>query len=109
LLRTRLELVAVEFDEERGRIAERLVLIFVAVLFFAFAVVAASALVVVWFWDTHRIAAILGVTLFHLLVGSAALWRLGARQRTAASPFAATIAELERDRVWLSDSARREP
>ena len=109
LLQTRLELVALEFGEERERTAERLILILVAVLFLAFAVVAASALVVVWFWDTNRIAALAGVTVFYLLVGSAALWRLRAQQRAAASPFAATLAELARDRAWLADSVRREP
>jgi uncharacterized membrane protein YqjE len=109
LLRTRLELAALEFDEVRGRTVNRLVLTLVALSFCAFTVLAASALVVVWFWDTHRIAALVGVTVFFLLVALAALWRLRAHQQASPPPFAATLAELERDRAWLADQLRREP
>ena len=53
----------------------------VATLAFAFALLAASALVVVLFWDTYRIAALCGVTIVYLLIGvAAALWRF-TRQR----------------------------
>lgn len=107
LLRTRAELVTLEYHEERDRLVERLVLILVAVLFLAFAVLAASALVVVWFWDTHRVAAICAVTGVYLLIGGAALWRLRMHQRNSTAPFAATLAELERDRAWLA--GRSEP
>ena len=102
LLRTRAELATLEYHEERDRLVERLVLILVAVLFLAFAVLAASALVVVWFWDTHRVAAMCGVMAVYLLIGIGALWRLRASQRDAAPPFAATLAELDRDRAWLA-------
>jgi uncharacterized membrane protein YqjE len=108
LLRTRLELVALEFDEERERTTARLVLSLVAVLFFAFAVFAASALVVVLFWETHRIAALCGITVAYLLVGCAAWWRLRVHQRDDAPPFAATLAELEHDRAWLAGEVGRE-
>ena len=47
LLRTRLELATVEFEEERERITAMLVLIVVATVFGCFALVALSVLVVV--------------------------------------------------------------
>jgi uncharacterized membrane protein YqjE len=100
---TRLELAALEFGEERRRTVERIVLAVVAVLFFAFAVLAASALVVAWFWETQRIAALCAVTIAYVLIGGAAVWRLSARGREHGRPFAATLAELERDRAWLAD------
>jgi uncharacterized membrane protein YqjE len=102
LAQTRLELAAVEFDEVRERTFERMVLIAVAVLGFAFALLAATALVVVAFWDTYRIAALCGVTLAYLLIGLLALWRLSTRQRAEGTPFAGTLAEFERDRAWLA-------
>jgi uncharacterized membrane protein YqjE len=102
LAHTRLELAALEFDEVRSRTFERMVLIAIAVLGFGFAVLAASALVVVAFWDTYRIAALCGVTLAYLLVGLLALWRLSTRQRAEGAPFAGTLAEFERDRAWLA-------
>ena len=100
--RTRLELAAVEFEEARARAAERLVLSLVAGLCFALAVLVASMLVVVLFWDTHRIAALCAVTIVYALLGLVALWRLAVQKRSETPAFAATLAELERDREWLA-------
>jgi uncharacterized membrane protein YqjE len=99
---TRLELAAVEFEEARARTTQNLALVMVAALCFAFALLAASFLVVVLFWETHRIAALCGVTVVYALVGLLAVWRLAERRKAHAPPFAATLAELERDRAWLA-------
>jgi uncharacterized membrane protein YqjE len=109
LVRTRIELAALEFTEERERAKRAIVLAVVGGVFLGFAVMSASALVVVVFWDTHRVLAIAGVTAFHALVGGAALGRLRAAQRSAPQPFAATLAELERDRDWLTAGLRGGP
>ena len=101
--RTRVELATLEFTEERERTAERLVLVVAAALGFAFALLGASAFVVVWFWDTHRLVALGAITVAYALVGVIAAVRLRNRQRSAPKPFAATLAELERDRVWLRE------
>ena len=42
------------------------------------------------------------VTLAYLLAGVLALWRFSVRRQNDPKPFAATIAELERDREWLA-------
>jgi len=42
------------------------------------------------------------VTIAYMLGGVLALWRFGVRQRTDPKPFAATIAELERDVQWMA-------
>lgn len=102
LVRTRIELATLEFAEERERAKLRLILAVVAATFFAFAVLCASALVVLAFWDTHRMAAIAAVTLLHLAIGVGALLGMRASQRSAPPPFQATLAELERDRRWLA-------
>ena len=102
LLRTRFELASIEFAEERDRAKASLVLLVVAALFCAIALLALSALVVLCFWDTHRLAAMAAVTAVHLAIGLGALWRLKASQRSAPAPFAQTLAELERDREWLA-------
>jgi uncharacterized membrane protein YqjE len=103
LVHTRVELAALELGEARERTVEAFVLVHVAVLFLAFSVLAASAVVVVLFWDTYRIAALCGVTLVYLLIGLLALWRLTLRRRSDTPLFAGTLAELERDRAWLAD------
>jgi len=109
LAHTRLELVAVEFDEVRERTIARLLLLLAAILSLAFALLAASMLVVVVFWDTHPIAALFAVALAYLLIGLFALWRLSVRSQTDAPPFAATLAEFERDRAWLTDRFGGDP
>ena len=106
LVRTRIELASLEFVEQREHAKRNVVLAVVAGAFLAFAVLSASALVVLVFWETHRVAAVAGVTAFHALVGVVALLRLRAAQRTAPPPFAATLAELERDRQWLASGFR---
>jgi uncharacterized membrane protein YqjE len=50
--------------------------------------------------------ALLGIATAHLAAGIVALWRLDVRQRTDPPPFAATLAELERDREWLGEQFR---
>ena len=102
LLRTRVELAAVEFAEQRERAKLTVILGVVAAMFFAFAILCASALVVLLFWDTDRVAAIAVVTLVHLAIGVGALWRLKVVQREATPPFEQTLAELDRDRRWLA-------
>jgi len=106
LVRTRLELASVEYQEVRERTVTRLVLTAVVVIAFAFALLMASALVVVLFWDTHRIAALAAVTLGYVAIGAIAWWRLGVESRSSPAPFAATLAELERDGQWLSEAMR---
>jgi uncharacterized membrane protein YqjE len=104
LLRTRLELASVEFAEEREHAKTRVILLGVAVMFLAFGVLAASALVVLLFWDTHRVAAMAAVTGVHLAIGLGAVWHLRSDDRPP--PFAATLAELERDHEWLAGEMR---
>jgi uncharacterized membrane protein YqjE len=103
LAQTRLELVAVEFDEVRERTIVQVALLLAAALAFAFALLAASLLVFVYFWETDRIAALCGVTIAYVLIGLFALWRLSVHRQTDGPPFEATLAELERDRAWFAD------
>ena len=102
LLHTRLSLAALEFEEARYRTVAGLVTVAIAVLSFSFAVLGASALVVIAYWETNRIGALCGVILAYLLIGVVAMWRLSVRGKTDGQPFAETIAQFERDRAWLT-------
>lgn len=101
LVRTRLELAALEFSEERERAKTTVVLTAVAGVFLGFALLWLSVLVVFLLWDTNRVAAVVGVTLVHLAIGAWALLRLREHQKSASQAFALTLAELDRDRRWL--------
>jgi uncharacterized membrane protein YqjE len=106
---TRAELAATEFEEARERAKERLLLGAVAGICFAVALLAATAYVVVLFLDTYRLTALAAVTLAYVLGGALALWRLNVRQKSDPRPFAATLAELERDRQWIADKFGDKP
>jgi uncharacterized membrane protein YqjE len=95
LLHTRFELLTVEFEEERERAKDLVVLTVIATVFFSFALIVLSVLVVFLFWDTHPVGALVGVTLVYLAIGAAALVVLLRSRDTR--PFAATWAELEKD------------
>jgi len=100
--RTRAELAAVELEEARARASENLVLVLVAAAAFGFALLAASMLIVVLFWDTYRITALCVMTLVYFLIGVVALWRLSQHKKSDPPAFAGTLAELERDRAFLA-------
>jgi len=99
---TRLELLANELEEERLHLTRLLVYGLLALFFFGLGVLTLSLLIVVAFWDTHRFAAIVGVSLAHL--GIACYCVTSARHLLARKPklFSATLAEFGKDRAALS-------
>ncbi|HSS70777.1 MAG TPA: phage holin family protein [Casimicrobiaceae bacterium] len=95
LVHTRFELLTLEFEEERERAKDLVVFTVIATVFFSFALIVLSVLVVFLFWDTHPVGALVGVALVYLAIGGGALVVLLRSRDTR--PFAATIAELEKD------------
>ncbi len=109
LARTRLELASVEFAEERSRIAQQVTLLFGALVMLQFAVLFVAVWVVVYFWDTYRLTAIAVVAAVFAAAGVLMLLVRKEFADSAPTPFAATIAELDRDRVALAGGATRDP
>jgi uncharacterized membrane protein YqjE len=107
LAHTRVELAAIELAEERERLKRSAMMIAGAVFMFSFAVLGVAAFVVVYFWDTHRLEAIAIVTIVFALAGALLLWRNAAIARESPTPFAATLAELDKDRAWLAGGGNR--
>ena len=109
LARTRIELAAVEYTEERGRITSQAALLLGGVGCLLFALFFAAAGVIVYFWDTHRFAAIIGVIVFFGVIGAALLWRRAELANTSPVPFSASVAELEKDRAALARTMKLPP
>ena len=107
LAHTRVELAAVELAEERERQKRSALLIDGAVFLLSFAVLGVAAFVVVYFWDTHRLEAIAAVTVIFAVAGGLLLWRNTVLARESPTPFAATLAELDKDRTWLAGGGNR--
>src|SRR5437879_5577267 len=95
MLRTRLELASVEFAEARERIKEMVLLAAVGTVLGLFALLFASLFVIAWFWDSYRLEAVGGVTLFYIVITVLIFARLRKISRGGPDPIAATPDELE--------------
>ena len=102
LVRTRLELASVELAEERDRVQYQVASLVLAIAMFMFALLFAAAWIVVYFWDTNRLTAIAVVAIVFAAAGAALLVLRSKAVSAAPMPFAATIAEFERDGAALA-------
>ncbi len=109
LARTRVELATIEFHEERGRMGRQLALLIAGIGCLLFAVLFTAVGVIMYFWDTYRIAAVTGVVIVFVVAGAILLWRRAELAQTGPSPFAATLAELDKDRAALARTFRMPP
>jgi uncharacterized membrane protein YqjE len=94
---TRVELLTTELSEDLERGVRILLWGFVALLAGILGALLAGVTLIVYFWDTHRLGASVGVTLVFLLVAAVAGWI--ARERLHEKPrvLDATRTELRRD------------
>jgi uncharacterized membrane protein YqjE len=100
-LQDRLELFAIELEEEKFRLIQTFVWISVAVFSGMMAISFASLTLVYLFWEQARLAVLGGLTVFYaaaLVAIVLAFRRFIARQ---ARPFAATRQEIEADRACI--------
>ena len=95
--RTRLELLSTEIEEDRVRLMSMLLWTLVALFCAALCTVLLTLLVVVFFWDTHRLLA-LGILALLFLLGAAMAGRV-VFDKAKAKPrlFASSLAELSKD------------
>jgi uncharacterized membrane protein YqjE len=103
MVRTRLNLLAIEIMEEKGRIWLLLLLTALSLLFAFMALLTLSLLVVVAFWEQSRLLAIGCLLAFHVaatLVTGFILWR---KARLAPRLFASTLQELAKDTAALEE------
>jgi uncharacterized membrane protein YqjE len=101
IVHTRLELVTTEIEEELHRVAEILLWMFIVVFFAGLTVLMLAFVIVVVFWDDHRILAASLTALGFLAITGIAV--LVVRAKTQARPklLEATIEEIRRDREAL--------
>lgn len=105
---TRFDLLGVEVAEAKERLVALLVTAIALVFAFAFSALMLTLLVVALFWD-NRLAALAGCAVVYGAIG-AWLWsRLRAQLAAHPPVFAATIAELNKDRDALLETLTRPP
>jgi uncharacterized membrane protein YqjE len=98
---TRLALLASDIEEQRERMTRIVVLWALAAFFLALAIMLAALLVVVIFWDTHRIAILAVLTGLFAAAGIAAI--VAGRSLAGSRPkaFSGTLAALAGDQEAL--------
>ncbi len=100
-LRTRLEILGTEIEEERIRFAQ-LVLAAAAIAFcLQIAVLLFVIFTVVLFWETHRLATLGAFTVFFLVAGIAGIALLKRHLKRRPKMFASTLGELIKDEERL--------
>jgi len=106
IARTRIELIGIEVAQERERLVGLLITAVAAVFALSFAALLLTMMVVVLFWESRLIA--LGVcTAVYTLAGAWLVTRLHTQLAEHPPLFAATIAELEKDRDALRAGMQR--
>lgn len=102
IVHTRLELLSTDLEEEREHLSSLLVLTLAALFFAGIGVVLATILLVVAFWDTHRLLVLGLLTGFFLAAGLAAGGVALHKARTKPRLFAASMTEFSKDRQQLT-------
>ena len=102
-LELRVELFALELAEERQRLFEIVFSALATAVAVLLCALSLSVLLLVVFWDTHRVAVAVGMCFFY--AGAAVVCGLLHRRRgrRLAPPFAASAAVLRRDQDALRD------
>lgn len=102
ILHTRLEILSVELEEEGVRVRELLTYALAALFFLGFGLLLLTLLVVVVFWDTHRLPVLAGVTALYLALGIGAALMARHKLKTRPRLLAVTLAEIGKDREHLT-------
>jgi uncharacterized membrane protein YqjE len=101
IVHTRLELLSLDLAEERVHLTTLLVLGLVALFCLGAGVVLLAILIAVAFWESHRLAALAGLTAFFLAAGATLVMLAMHKARTRPRLFEASLAELAKDRQQL--------
>ena len=102
---TRLELAAVEFQEDARRLLGHLVWSLLAVFLAVFALMLATLFVIVLFWDDYRLQAIGALTVLYALGAAGILMKVRAGLNAQPPLLAATLAELRNDVDYVRHAA----
>jgi uncharacterized membrane protein YqjE len=96
----RVELFAVELREEKCRAVEILLWASGAMFLSMMALTTVTLTIIISYWETAKVPALIGVSVFYVATASVAF--LGLRKRLKGPlPFDDTITELKKDREWF--------
>lgn len=101
LAHNRLQILATEVAEEKVRLTLAAITGVSGLFFLGLAVVLATILLVVLFWDSHRIEVLAGLSAAFALIGGGLLALTVRSVKYKVPPFQATLGELKKDQdAW---------
>jgi uncharacterized membrane protein YqjE len=108
MLQTRLELAAVEIEEESRRLLGYFVLALLALILFGLAMLLVALAIILVFWDNYRVEAAIGLAaLFAVAAGMIGL-KLRADFSSRPRLLAATVGELNKDINFIRNAGSLE-
>ena len=105
IVHTRLELLSADIAEEREHLITLLLLVQLALFFLGVGILLLALLIVVAFWESHRLLALGGLTGLFLLASVGSAWLAVHKTRTRPRLFEASLAELSKDRQHLTSGS----
>ena len=103
---TRIRLLALDVQETGLTLLNLLILSGITLICVGLAIVFGALTMVIFFWDTHRMLALCGVTGF-FSISALGIWLFVMSWfRSSLTFFSATRAEFAKDREWLSRDTR---
>lgn len=105
VVHTRLELLSTDIAEEREHLITLLLLMQLALFFLGVGILLLALMIVVAFWESHRLLVLGGLTGLFLLASVGVAWLAVHKTRTRPRLFAASLAELSKDRQHLTSGS----
>lgn len=104
IVHTRLELISADLEEGRERFISLLALAFISLFSLCFGAVLLTILVVVVFWDTHRLLVMASLTTLFIVVGVVIGAVVIRRLKRMPRMFEASLAELIKDHQEMDNN-----
>lgn len=101
IIQTRLKLIAIEVEEESLRLFSYAIAVLAAMFCLGIAVLLSILLVIIVYWDTHRLTALLSLIGFFALVGGIISWKVLRAYRKKPPLLVHTLGELSEDLAKL--------
>lgn len=109
ILKTRLEIFALEAQNQKHEILSVVGLVLGGVLLLGLGLLVLTLTLALLFWaGPYRYAVLFALALFYIVCGGLLLWRVRRKLLTASMPFSATLEELNND-VAMLNSLRGKP
>ena len=108
MVETRMELAALEVEEESQRLLGYFALALLSLILFGIAMVLVSLTIILVFWDSYRLHAALVLAALFATAGTVVGMKLRTAFRTRPRMLAATVAELNKDVNFLRNAGHQD-